>query len=152
VFSNRGTSGIDGCLSTAVGQVAVTDDLTFIVIGDLAFFYDMNALWNRQLNKNLRILLNNNGGGEIFHTLPGLEKSDAITKYIAASHSTGAKAWAETMGLTYLSVTNEEELKRNMPVFVDYGGVLGNPILMEVFTSAEKNVELLANYYQSIKL
>jgi 2-succinyl-5-enolpyruvyl-6-hydroxy-3-cyclohexene-1-carboxylate synthase len=150
VYSNRGTSGIDGCLSTAVGHATVIKELVFIVIGDLAFFYDMNALWNCQLNKKLRVLLNNNGGGEIFYTLPGLKKSEAVDKYIAASHSTSAKAWAETMGLTYLSVTNEEDLKQNMPLFVSKKG--NKPILMEVFTSAEKNVEILENYYQSIKL
>ncbi|GHU56627.1 2-succinyl-5-enolpyruvyl-6-hydroxy-3-cyclohexene-1-carboxylate synthase [Bacteroidia bacterium] len=152
VFANRGTSGIDGCLSTAIGQASVTDNLTFVVIGDLAFFYDMNILWNRRLPKGLRILLNNNGGGEIFYTLPGFEKSEASEEFIVAANSTSAKAWAETMGLTYLSVTNEEELKQNMPVFVEAGGVFSKPILMEVFTSAEKNVEILENYYQSIKL
>ena len=75
VCCNRGTSGIEGSLSTAVGYAAGSDKLNFIAIGDLSFFYDMNALWNINVRPNLRILLLNNGGGEIFHTLPGLDMS-----------------------------------------------------------------------------
>lgn len=71
VCCNRGTSGIEGSLSTAVGYAAASDRLNFVAIGDLSFFYDMNALWNANIGPNLRILLLNNGGGEIFHTLPG---------------------------------------------------------------------------------
>ena len=77
VYCNRGTSGIEGSLSTAVGYAASSDKLNFVVIGDLSFFYDMNALWNGNIRSNLRILLLNNGGGEIFHTLPGLDMNVA---------------------------------------------------------------------------
>jgi 2-succinyl-5-enolpyruvyl-6-hydroxy-3-cyclohexene-1-carboxylate synthase len=149
VYSNRGTSGIDGCLSTAVGQAAVSQNLTFLLIGDLAFFYDMNALWNRQLSKNLRILLNNNGGGEIFHTLPGFKPSEAMEKYVIASHTWSAKAWAEDRGFAYLSVSNEQELNAQMPAFTAKEG--DKPVLMEVFTSKEKNAEILQNYYNTLK-
>ena len=86
VCCNRGTSGIEGSLSTAVGYAAASDNLNFVVIGDLSFFYDMNALWNTNLGPNLRILLLNNGGGEIFHTLPGLEMSGTSHKFITAVH------------------------------------------------------------------
>lgn len=133
VFCNRGTSGIDGCLSTAVGYAAVNPNLTFLLIGDLAFFFDMNALWNRQLSKNLRILLNNNGCGGIFHDLQGLNKSGAIDAYIAASHNMNAKAWAESAGFVYLSASDETELKENMVLFLEEDS--DKPILLEVFTS-----------------
>lgn len=63
VCCNRGTSGIEGSLSTAIGYAAGSDKLNFIAIGDLSFFYDMNALWNINVRPNLRILLLNNGGG-----------------------------------------------------------------------------------------
>ena len=62
-FCNRGTNGIEGSISTAVGYASASDRLTLLLTGDLSFFYDMNGLWNRQLSSNLRILLNNNGGG-----------------------------------------------------------------------------------------
>lgn len=132
VFCNRGTSGIDGCMSTAVGYAAVNKKLTFLFIGDLAFFFDMNALWNRQLNKNMRILLSNNSCGGIFHNLPGLNKSAAIDGYISASHDMQAKAWAEATGFIYLSVSNEEELKEAIPLFITEES--DKPILLEVFT------------------
>ncbi|MDR1557895.1 MAG: 2-succinyl-5-enolpyruvyl-6-hydroxy-3-cyclohexene-1-carboxylic-acid synthase [Tannerellaceae bacterium] len=149
VFSNRGTNGIDGCLSTTIGQAAVSEGLTFLLIGDLAFFYDMNVLWNRSLPPRLRILLNNNGGGGIFYTLPGLGKSGIMEKHLAVGHSLSARAWAEDQGFTYLSVSNEQELQEQMPVFVCEKG--DKPILMEAFTSKEKNAELLRNYYRSLR-
>ena len=63
-----GTYGIDGCLSSAIGQAAATDKLCFLIIGDLAFFYDMNALRIQHIGRNLRILLiNNRGGGEFYY-------------------------------------------------------------------------------------
>jgi 2-succinyl-5-enolpyruvyl-6-hydroxy-3-cyclohexene-1-carboxylate synthase len=149
VFCNRGTSGIDGCMSTAVGYAAVSEKQTFLLVGDLAFFYDMNALWNCRLTKNLRILLNNNGGGEIFYALPGLNLSEAIETYISASHQTSAKAWAEATGFTYLSVSNTKELKGAMSVFTSNKG--DKPVLLEVFTSMKKNIDILRNYYHELK-
>jgi len=149
VYCNRGTSGIDGCVSTAVGYASVSGKLTFLLTGDLAFFYDMNGLWNHKINNKLRILLNNNGGGEIFYALPGLNKSGALENHIAASHHTSAKGWAETMGFTYLAVTHENELKEKMPVFVDYRS--DKPVLMEVFTSMEQNAGIMRNYYHELK-
>jgi 2-succinyl-5-enolpyruvyl-6-hydroxy-3-cyclohexene-1-carboxylate synthase len=150
VFSNRGTSGIDGCLSTAIGQAAVSKDLTFLLIGDLAFFYDMNILWNRLIPPRMRILLNNNGGGGIFHTLPGFEKSGITEKHITVRHAVSAKAWAEDQGFTYLSVSGEPELHAHMPAFVRRDA--RKPVLMEVFTSKEKNAEILQNYYASLRI
>ena len=66
VRANRGVSGIDGCLSTAVGAALGTDRLVTLLIGDVAFFYDRNGLWNNYLPANLRIVLFNNHGGHIF--------------------------------------------------------------------------------------
>jgi len=149
VFGNRGTSGIDGCVSTAVGYAAVSGQLTFLLTGDLAFFYDMNGLWNRQINKNLRILLNNNGGGEIFYALPGLNRSEALEDFISASHPADAKGWAETMGFYYIPARNEKELAGNMPTFVSDQSE--KPILMEVFTTKEKNTKILRDYYHALK-
>lgn len=75
ICCNRGVNGIEGSLSTAIGYAAASSKLNFIIIGDLSFFYDMNALWNQNYGANIRILLLNNEGGEIFHTLPGMDKS-----------------------------------------------------------------------------
>ena len=77
----------------------------------------MNALWNVNVRSNLRILLLNNGGGEIFHTLPGLDMSGTSHKFIAAVHKTSAKGWAEERGFLYLQAQNDEELAEAMKNF-----------------------------------
>lgn len=150
VFCNRGTNGIDGSLSTAVGYAAASEKQTFLLIGDLSFFYDMNGLWNKYKGSNLHILLNNNSGGEIFHILPGLNKSEALPDYIAAAHQTEAKAWAEQQGFTYLSANNEEELKRHLPKFIN-AEKNKKPVLFEVFTSMKQNAEEIKAYYNQQK-
>ncbi|GHT24032.1 2-succinyl-5-enolpyruvyl-6-hydroxy-3-cyclohexene-1-carboxylate synthase [Bacteroidia bacterium] len=137
-FSNRGTSGIDGCLSTAAGYAAVNNRLTFLLTGDLAFFYDMNGLWNRQISGNLRILLNNNGGGEIFCTLPKFDHTCPTEQYTMARHSATAQAWAETTGFTYLRASNDEELQRQIPILT--GTASDKPILLEVLTEMDENI------------
>lgn len=149
LFCNRGTNGIEGSLSTAVGYAAASGRLTFLLTGDLSFFYDMNALWNRHLSPNLRILLNNNGGGGIFHTLPGLNRSEALDDYVATSHHTKACRWAEQQGFRILMALNEEELLQQLPLFMNQEGE--QPVLLEVFTSMEENRKVIASYYEQLK-
>ena len=150
VCCNRGTSGIEGSLSTAVGYAAASDKLNFVVIGDLSFFYDMNALWNSNFGCNLRILLLNNGGGEIFQALPGLKMEDKTRRFVTATHKTSAKGWAKERGFSYLPVHNDEELTSAMAVFTQ--SVPHNqPMLMEVFTDASEDVRLLKEYYHQLK-
>ena len=149
LFCNRGTNGIEGSLSTAVGYAATSGRLTFLLTGDLSFFYDMNALWNRHLSPNLRILLNNNGGGGIFHTLPGLNRSEALDDYVATAHHTEACRWAEQQGFRVLTARNGEELQQQLPLFMNSEGE--QPVLLEVFTSIEENRQVIASYYEQFK-
>lgn len=102
ILCNRGTNGIEGSLSTAVGYAMQMWGLNILIIGDLSFFYDVNALWNTHLPNGLRILLLNNGHGGIFDRLPGLNQSPACTEYVAAGnqHFT-AKGIAESFHLGY---------------------------------------------------
>ena len=88
VHCNRGTDGIDGCMSTTIGFASETDKPVFLMIGDLTFFYDMNALWNRQLGSNVRIFLDNNGGGAIMH-MPNRPAFalEHLPNYISAKHN-----------------------------------------------------------------
>ena len=92
----------------------------------------------------------NNGGGEIFHALPGLEMSDNAARYITATHQASAKAWAEDRGFEYHAVHNEEELNAAMPRFAD-PSIGSRPILMEAFTDKDSDVEILKNYYRTLK-
>ena len=150
VCCNRGTSGIEGSLSTAIGYSVCSDKLNFVVIGDLSFFYDMNALWNSNFGCNLRILLLNNGGGEIFQALPGLKMEDKTRRFVTATHKTSAKGWAKERGFSYLPVHNDEELTSAMAVFTQ-SAPHNQPMLMEVFTDASEDVRLLKEYYHQTK-
>lgn len=150
VLSNRGTNGIEGSLSTALGYATASDKLNFIFIGDLSFFYDMNALWNANYGSNVRILLLNNAGGEIFHALPGLEMQDNSRRFITAIHRTSARAWAEDRGFRYLSAHNEDELNQAAEIFTQ-PSITSQPMLMEVFTEKDKDIEHLKTYYHNLK-
>ena len=117
IFCNRGVNGIDGSLSAAVGiALAHPEELTLLIIGDLSFFYDMNALWNTYLPNNLRIALLNNNGGEIFRNLPGLKATDEAIEFVFAKHQTSAQGRVESIGATYCKssdkVSEEECIKR----------------------------------------
>ena len=145
-FSNVAAFGIDGCLSVMLGQSVLTDQLTFHVTGDLAFFYDMNALGIRHIGNNVRILIVNNNGGAEFK-LGNLESKTEVSPYIsAADHFKNAKGWAETNGFKYMSATNKEEFAGVIDAFVNKSD---KPIIIEIFTTAVD--ERTANYRMSAK-
>lgn len=110
VFCNRGLNGIEGSVSTAAGASLVCRGKVFCVTGDLSFFYDQNALWNTAISGNLRILLLNNGGGQIFNTLKGLEQSAAKQEYVMAAHNTTAEGACLEHGIAHRVATTKEEL------------------------------------------
>ena len=150
ILSNRGTNGIEGSLSTALGYATASSKLNFILIGDLSFFYDMNSLWNKNYGSNIRILLLNNSGGEIFHALPGLELHANASRFVVANHQSSGRAWAEDRGFEYLSAHNETELNTAVARFIE-PNVTPQPMLLEVFTQKENDVELLKEYFRSLK-
>lgn len=111
VFCNMGTNGIDGCTSTFMGQCSVVKDkLCFLLVGDLSFFYDMNSIWNKPLNKNIRILMVNNNGTDLLrgHNL----------KAIASVHNTEARGWVESTGFEYICARTKEEYEEKLRYFV----------------------------------
>lgn len=140
VYCNRGTNGIDGSMSSFIGQSCVTNDLSFLLIGDLSFFYDMNALWNRYVRKNVRILLNNNSGAHMFHYTHGVTRIDTLNENIAAEHFTTAEGWAKECAFIYLKAKNEDELEAGLQLFMSESD---RPILLEVFTDKKKDADYL---------
>ncbi|WP_029902899.1 2-succinyl-5-enolpyruvyl-6-hydroxy-3-cyclohexene-1-carboxylic-acid synthase [Prevotella sp. 10(H)] len=150
VFCNRGTNGIESSLPSTVGFASVYEGITYLIIGDLSFFYGLNSLWNISHIKNLRILLINNGGGGIFHLLPGLGKAPSLKQYVAATHNTDAEKWAQAAGLKYLSATNTEELNANLPSFVDEAE--SRSMLFEVKTDMEISKQAFKEYYHGLKI
>ena len=151
VCCNRGVNGIEGSLSSAIGYAAASDKLNFIVIGDLSFFYDMNALWCPHIGNHIRILLLNNEGGEIFHTLPGMDKAGSTSRpFITAEHQTSAKGWAEERGFFYQQASNAEEWQEALKVFAS-PEEYPQPMLLEVHTDKGEDTRLLREYYKSLK-
>ena len=150
VHCNRGTDGIDGCMSTMVGYASGTDKPVFLMIGDLTFFYDMNALWNRQLGKNVRIILSNNDGGAIMHMPKRPELATSLLpNYISAQHHTSAKAWVEDRGFTYLSAHNEKEVEEGVRKLTDLS--VEGPVILEVFTDMLEDTKIFKGYYATIR-
>ena len=140
VYCNRGTCGIDGSMSTYVAQSYIAHKPSFLVIGDLSFFYDMNALWNHYINGNTRIMLINNSGGAILNFGPykTVNKPGNIVN-TAASHNASAKGWVESLGFKYLCSHNKEEFGSAIDEFVV--GQSDSPILFEVFTDMDVDIE-----------
>lgn len=150
-FSNVGGFGIDGGLSSFIGgSLAVPQKLHFCVIGDLAFFYDMNALGNRHIGNNVRILLVNNGVGTEFklYQHPASKLGSEANRYIAAGGHYGHKSpelvrhYAEALGFEYHAVSSKQSFQEVLPRFVTTES-LSCPILVEVFTEEEKENEAL---------
>lgn len=150
VSGNVSSFGIDGCLPTLIGQsVASPEKLSFILLGDLSFFYAMNAISIRGISKNVRILLSNNGGGAEFHIFPHIQEDNTIDLNIAASHGFTAKAWAESVGFEYLSASNKETLSTNLPKFVSTEG--DKPKILEVFTDLHFDGEYCLDVYRHLE-
>lgn len=109
-YCNMGTNGIDGCTSTFMGQCAViSDKLCFLLVGDLSFFYDMNSIWNKTLNKNMRILLVNNNG-------TGLLRGHNL-KAVTSVHNTAAEGWVKSVGFEYISARTKTEYENLLSYF-----------------------------------
>lgn len=160
--SNVGGFGIDGCLSTCFGAaLSRPDKLFFMAIGDLAFFYDMNVLGNRHLDKNLRVILFNNGVGTEFknYNHRAAEFKDDADAFMAARGHFGNKSpmlvkhYAEDIGFEYISASNKEEFNERFKVFVS--PKIGNkPLLFEIFTDSQDEsdaLELIAGIKSSSK-
>jgi 2-succinyl-5-enolpyruvyl-6-hydroxy-3-cyclohexene-1-carboxylate synthase len=149
-FSNRGTAGIDGCLSTAVGFASESDKLNTIILGDLSFFYDSNALWNKYIGSNLRIIVIHNGGGNIFGMIKGPSDSPAYSDHFFAENTHKAEVLAKAFGLDYFKAENEIELSQALDEF--YSLKLNKVALLEVFTDAEVNVRVFRELFSSVKI
>ena len=140
-YSNVGAFGIDGGLSTFIGQSVMTDNLCYMIIGDLAFFYDMNALGIRHIKNNIRVILVNNQGGIEFKYGVGEERGKNIDRYIAAAgHFRDAEGWAITNNFEYHKVETKKEFDKITDRLVSK---TENPILIEVCTTDLKESEAM---------
>jgi 2-succinyl-5-enolpyruvyl-6-hydroxy-3-cyclohexene-1-carboxylate synthase len=148
VFCNRGTSGIDGSTSTAIGAAIASKLPTTFITGDLSFLYDSNAFWNNYIPNNFRVVVVNNSGGGIFRILPGHKNTSNFDAFFETKHNFTAKQLCEMYGFEYNIATNEEELANGLNTFYTNGQ---KPKLLEVFTPSKENDNILLEYFSKIK-
>jgi len=147
-YCNRGTSGIDGSTSTAAGMAHASDNLTTIITGDTSFFYDSNALWIKNLPAHLRIILINNGGGNIFKIIPGPDSTNQLEEYFEAAHQHTAEGICKTFGLPYFSCDNENDLETLLEVFFEKD--FDSAPILEIKTPEEINDKVLKDYLKYV--
>ena len=135
VYANIGTHGIDGCLSSYIGQAITSDELSFLIIGDLSFFYDMGAMRIRHIPPTARILMINNFGGGEFHYSTTLERDPTMDLHTSAAHQTKAELWVKSVGFKYFGVHNEKEYQVALTEFMNKN--IQQPIFIEVFSDME---------------
>jgi len=148
IFCNRGTSGIDGSTSTAVGASVVAKEPVVCITGDLSFFYDSNALWNNHIPSDFRIILINNEGGGIFRILPGHKNTENFDTFFETQHQHTAAHLCKMYDFDYDAVNEEEGLQECLANFFEKSD---KPRLLEIFTPRQLNDEVLLNYFKEIK-
>ena len=139
-YSNIGAFGIDGTMSTFLGQSVATDKICYLLLGDLSFLYDMNSVSIRHLKGNVRIIVVNNGGGGEFHYIMGKERIPTIDKHISAGHHHSIQGWIESLGFEFYSAHDKEEFDLQFEKFIKYDGNV--PAVMEVFTDMEEDARI----------
>ncbi|WGD36153.1 2-succinyl-5-enolpyruvyl-6-hydroxy-3-cyclohexene-1-carboxylate synthase [Olleya sp. YS] len=148
VFCNRGTSGIDGSTSTAIGAALANPKPTVFITGDLSFFYDSNALWNNYIPKTFRIILINNQGGGIFRILPGHKNTENFDQYFETKHQLTAQHLCSMFNFDYVVASNENELTTALSTFYNDND---SPKLLEIMTPSTDNDSILLDYFQFVK-
>ncbi len=147
VFCNRGTSGIDGSTSTAIGAATISKRPTVFITGDIGFFYDCNALWNAYIPKNFKIIIINNGGGGIFRILPGHKDTPVFNTFFETAHSRTAEYFAKMYGFTYLKASDAATLQQSLLSFYNQNDL---PAILEVFTPMLENDAVLKEYFNFV--
>jgi 2-succinyl-5-enolpyruvyl-6-hydroxy-3-cyclohexene-1-carboxylate synthase len=147
VFCNRGTSGIDGSTSTAIGAAVANEKPTVLIAGDIGFLYDSNALWNEYTPKNFKIILINNGGGGIFRILPGHEETPVFNKFFETSHCLTAEQLAKMYGFEYSIASNEANLETSLKALYAQND---KPSILEIFTPTLENNKILLQYFREL--
>ena len=145
MFANRGTSGIDGSTSTAIGSSVNSDSPVVLITGDLSFFYDINALWNKHIPASFRIIIINNGGGGIFKILPGFKEDNLFSEFIETKHNLSASSIAKMYSFKYTRVTTKFGLNLALRTFFKKSK---RPKILEIKTSGIKSAKILKDYFR----
>lgn len=153
IYCNRGTSGIEGSMSTAIGAAISAQETqsraTVFITGDLSFFYDINALWQKYTPNSLRIIIVNNNGGGIFRILPGAKQIKSFETFLETTHSRNASLMASEFGFEYFDAHNLNALKSILESFFNPSSA---PRILEVFTPSTLNDQVLNEYFDHLKV
>jgi 2-succinyl-5-enolpyruvyl-6-hydroxy-3-cyclohexene-1-carboxylate synthase len=148
--ANRGVSGIDGCTSTMIGAASVNNTLTLLLSGDLSFVYDINALWNNHLTRNIRIIVINNSGGGIFRIIPGPSSTKQLEDFFEVGNNVNIQHLVAAHNINYYAACNEESLENALPTFYNEQENK-RPAVLEIFTPKQANAFVLKSYFEAIK-
>lgn len=148
INGNRGTSGIDGCTSTAVGAALINNRQTVLLTGDVGFLYDRNALWNKYVPKNLRVIVLNNYGGGIFSLIDGPSKHKEQLSYFTTPHKSSIKNTVLDNDLDYYFCQTEKELKSILKKFLEPGK---KAAVLEISLDMKSSSEVFSKF-KKIKL
>ncbi|HRD51746.1 MAG TPA: 2-succinyl-5-enolpyruvyl-6-hydroxy-3-cyclohexene-1-carboxylic-acid synthase [Flavobacteriales bacterium] len=147
-FSNRGTSGIDGCTSTAVGSAFASQRPTTLITGDTAFLYDSNAFWNAHLSPLLRVIVIDNGGGNIFRYIEGPDQDPELLKWFEAPHGRDPLALVKSFDLPWREAKDAEALHDGLDWLY---GEHAKPAVLVVRTDAELSPKVLRGYFKKLR-
>ena len=147
VYCNRGTSGIDGSTSTAIGGAVANEKQTVLITGDISFLYDSNALWNNYIPKNFKIILINNGGGGIFRILPGHDETPVFNTFFETSHCLTAENLAKMYDFDYAIASDEPSLEVGIKNLYSNNN---KPFILEVFTPTRENDKVLLQFFKEL--
>ncbi len=147
-FANRGTNGIDGCTSTAVGAASVVDVSTLFITGDLSFYYDSNALWNSYLRPDFKIIVINNGGGGIFRYVSGAMSNEEMESFFEVKQDISCEHLVKGFGLKHYACESEDELLKVLPEFFANNNQAS---VLEVKTPRLENAKILKEYFNQLK-
>ncbi len=148
VFSNRGTSGIDGCTSTAIGHALSSEVPNFLITGDMAFFYDRNAFWHNYPVSNLHIVVLNNHGGIIFNMIDGPGNLKESAEYFVTHQKLSAKHLSSEFGFDYLILDNLRKWKNTIQDFFTFNSSIK---ILELETEQDLNKKVFDNFKNAIK-
>lgn len=147
-FCNRGTSGIDGSLSTAAGYAYASGQPTVFLTGDLSFIYDSNGLWNNYIGNNFKIIVMNNNGGNIFRFIGDKQLMEKSLDFFTTPHKVKIQSLVEAYGLNYLACSETRTLEESLKTLFEAPGAM----VLEVFTDSDLNTENYKGYFRNLKI
>ncbi|MEO8590459.1 MAG: 2-succinyl-5-enolpyruvyl-6-hydroxy-3-cyclohexene-1-carboxylic-acid synthase [Flavobacteriales bacterium] len=147
-FSNRGASGIDGCTSTAIGAAFATQRPTTLITGDTAFCYDSNAFWNEQLPAHLRVIVIDNGGGNIFRFIEGPDTDAELLPYFEAPHQRDIAALVKSYHLPYFAASDQASLTTALEqLYAPHD----RPAVLHITTDALTSPKVLRDHFKRLR-